>query len=279
VTGTGLTIPCEAGRVGLSGSRRVDVNTSERAAVSVVGRGQIWIDRPLLGEVTLPDPLTSGRQGRYGTEAFSHRNRVNSVSDSRSTVTELLEIVRGGNREAAGQLFELLQGELKRSARKQLRDERRNHTLQPSALVNETYMRLMGGQTRSWENRLHFLKHATQAMRRTLIDYARARRADKRGGAAVFISLDDRENGPPEPQDDVETRLAGGRADQLAVAAAMTALAAVNPEQANALRLRFFFDLSDREIAGRLGVSERTVFRHLRAGKLRLREQLTPHGH
>jgi len=197
-----------------------------------------------------------------------------SVPNSPGTATNLLAAMRGGNREAEAELLELMYGELKRLARRYLRHERPNHTLQPSALVNEAYLRLLGVQGRSWESRAHFLAHAAQAMRRILVDHARAHRAGKRGGECVWLPLDDVLSGRMEPRDEIAARITSHKEDIIAIDAALTDLAALDVRQAKIIELRYFTGLEEDEIAAVLGLSSRTVFRQLRAGRLWLLRQM-----
>jgi RNA polymerase sigma factor (TIGR02999 family) len=192
------------------------------------------------------------------------------MPDSPRSVTILLNAMHDGDREAESEFFDRVHGELRRLARQHLRRERRNHSLQPSALVNEAYLRLVDGRERSWNNRLHFMASAAQAMRRILVDYARARGADKRGGAFLTVPLDDILGGTAEPCDDVQTRLAGTRAEILAVDAALTTIMAHDSEQAEMLECRYFSEMSVEDIASYKGVSERTVWRQLDSGKARM---------
>jgi RNA polymerase sigma-70 factor (ECF subfamily) len=103
-------------------------------------------------------------------------------------ITKLLGAVGDGDAAARSRLLDVMYGELKRIARRHMRHERRNHTLQPSALVHEAYLRLLGGDDGSWQNRAHFLAHAARAMRCVLVDYARAHAAKKRGGREITVS-------------------------------------------------------------------------------------------
>jgi RNA polymerase sigma factor (TIGR02999 family) len=139
----------------------------------------------------------------------------------------------------------------------QMRNERPGHTLQPSALVNEAYLRLLGRTDVSWENRAHFFSTAAGTMRRILIDHARARRAQKRDGALQKIDLD---AVPALFADDDAERL-------LAVDDALQTLAEWDARQAEVVTLKFFAGLSTEEIAAALNVSERTVKRDWRMAR------------
>src|SRR5262245_61661940 len=103
-------------------------------------------------------------------------------------ITKLLLEIRAGNREAEAELMSRVYAELRRIARGWMRRERSDHTMQPTDLVNEAYLRIVGQQDKDWQNRSHFFAVASQVMRRILVDYARARTADKRGGGARKIN-------------------------------------------------------------------------------------------
>jgi len=171
-------------------------------------------------------------------------------------VTRLLDDWSKGDRAALVRLIPVVHAELKRAARQQLRRERPGHTLQPTALVNELFLRLVEQGQASWKNRAQFFAVAAQLMRRILVDQARARDAAKRGGAAVRVSLTDAELAGEAPLLEV-----------LAVDEALTRLAALDPTQARIVELRFFAGLSVEETAAVLGCSDRTVKREWRLAK------------
>src|ERR1019366_10292781 len=164
-------------------------------------------------------------------------------------VTRLLNEVRRGDPLAAEQLMPLVYGELRGIAEKHMRGERPGHTLQPTALVHEAYLRLLGPAPIAFESRLHFLRTASQVMRRVLVDHARARSAAKRGGA-ILLPLND--------------AIAGADNDVvqlLVVDDALTQLAAADPRWAQVAELRIFGGLEVPEVAAALGISEATVKR------------------
>lgn len=165
------------------------------------------------------------------------------------TVTRLLDEVRRGDPLAAEQLMPLVYGELRGIAEKHMRGERPGHTLQPTALVHEAYLRLLGPAPIAFESRLHFLRTASQVMRRVLVDHARARSAAKRGGA-ILLPLNDAIAGADN--DVVEL---------LVVDDALTQLAAADPRWAQVAELRIFGGLEVPEVAAALGISEATVKR------------------
>jgi RNA polymerase sigma factor (TIGR02999 family) len=178
-------------------------------------------------------------------------------------ITELIAEVRRGNDGAAEDLFRRVYQELRQLARYYMRNEQRDHTLQPTALVHEAYLRLIDQRNLPGESRAHFFGVAANVMRRILIDHARTRRAEKRGGRDVKVSLDD------APALAIEDP-----ACLLEVDEALERLAALDPRQARVVELRFFGGLSVEETAEILGVGQRTVDRDWRIARGWLRRQL-----
>lgn len=169
-----------------------------------------------------------------------------------SDVTTLLDRWNRGDEAAYRDLLALLYDELRELAQGLLRGEREGHTLQPTALVHEAYMRLIGLNQISLENRRHFFGAAAGTMRRVLVDHARQRRAHKRGGPdARRVEL--------ESLDELS---AGGGHDVAALDEALTSLAAVAPAQAKVVELRYFAGLSIEETAEMMDISPATVKRH-----------------
>lgn len=164
-------------------------------------------------------------------------------------VTRLLRALQQGGDGAAEQLAPLIYEELHVLAVHYMRGERADHTLQPTALVNEAYLRLMGQQQASWQNRSHFFGIAAQAMRRILVDHARRRRAGKREGGER-VTLD--ESVAEAPAHSV---------DLVALDDALRKLAALDPRQAQVVELRYFAGLDIAEVAEALGISPATVKR------------------
>jgi RNA polymerase sigma-70 factor, ECF subfamily len=149
------------------------------------------------------------------------------------------------------ELFPLIYGELRKVAGRYLGRERRNHTLQPTALVHEAWLRLQNDRAPEWQGRTHGLALGAQAMRRLLVDHGRHQKRDKRGGGAKPISLDDIVKAGATGAVPVE--------DLLTLEAALTRLEAVDPRAAQVVILRFFSGMSSPEIAEHLGLSLRTV--------------------
>jgi len=183
---------------------------------------------------------------------------------SQGDVTALLAAARRGDHESQGRLFDVVYHQLRGMAAAQMRKERPGHTLQPSALVNEAYVRLLGRGDVPWENRAHFFTTAAGTMRRILIDHARAKRAAKRDGALRRVDLDD---APALFADDDADRL-------IAVDDALQTLAEWNARQATVVSLKFFAGLSTEEIASALNVSERTIKRDWRMARAWLLSRL-----
>ena len=163
-----------------------------------------------------------------------------------SPVTLALRRIEAGEKQAAAELLPLVYDELKRLAAGRLAYERDGHTLAPTALVHEAYLRLAGpGDTAKWQGRRHFFGAAAEAMRRILVDHARSRGAQKRGGAAVRELLADR----------ADSRADDGQA--LEIDEALSKLAEADAEAAELVKLRFFAGLSHAEAAATLGISPR----------------------
>ena len=167
-----------------------------------------------------------------------------------AAITSLLARAREGDRQATDELMPLVYEELRQLADRFLAAEKRGATLQPTALVHEAYLRLVGSDRTSWENRAHFFGAAARAIRRILVDRARARRAARRGGDRPLRLDTDAPLAGPEPSLDV-----------LALEEALAKLASIDPQKARVVELRFFGGLSVDETAATLGVSASTVDR------------------
>jgi RNA polymerase sigma factor (TIGR02999 family) len=178
-------------------------------------------------------------------------------------VTRLLIAWRHGDRGALDRLIPIVYGELHRMAERYLRGERIGHTLQPSAIVNEAYLRLLGRQGANWQNRAHFFAVAAQSMRRILVEHARRRDAQKRGGQGARYLLD-------------TVVLTEPRAvDLIAVDDALVKLTALDAEQGRVVELRFFGGLTEEETAEALEVSPSTVHRKWLLAKAFLHRELS----
>src|SRR5215813_1712759 len=152
---------------------------------------------------------------------------------SPGAVTELLRAWSDGDDGALERLMPIIEAELRRLARGYMRRERRDHTLQVTALVNEAFLRLVGAQRLRWQNRAHFLGISARLMRRVLVDHARARGYRKRGGGAQQVTLDERMLNSPAPSIDL-----------LALDRALEVLAAADPRKGQVIELRFFGGLT-----------------------------------
>jgi RNA polymerase sigma factor (TIGR02999 family) len=179
-------------------------------------------------------------------------------------VTQLLLRLRAGDPDARERLFPLVYEELRRVARRALQRERPDHTLRPTELVHEAFLKL-GAAEGPWEDRAHFLGVAARAMRQILVDHARRRLAGKRGGGMVPITLEDvrsDEGLPPE--------------ELLALDTALDRLEHRDARMRALVEYRFFAGLSDREIAELLQVSERTVNREWAKARAWLHQEIYP---
>lgn len=179
-------------------------------------------------------------------------------------ITQLLERWSQGDEEALDQLMPLVYDELHRLAGAYLRRERREHTLQPTALVNEAYLKLVRQRNIQWQNRAQFLGVAAQLMRRILVDHARANYADKRGGDRVKVSLKN-----------IGAFGTQSTADVLALHDVLNRLAEIDPDQSRIVELRFFGGLTIEEAAEAMQVSHSTVEREWKIAKAWLKRELT----
>jgi RNA polymerase sigma factor (TIGR02999 family) len=178
-------------------------------------------------------------------------------------VTRLLLAWGDGEKAAFDKLVPLVHGELRRIARRYMIGERKGHTLQTTALVNEAYLRLVDSQKVNWQNRAHFFAISAQLMRRVLVDYARSRAYQKRGGGAFKVTLDEAMIGPEEPGQDL-----------VSLDDALQALAEIDSRKSQVVELRFFGGLSVEETAEVLKVSQDTVLRDWRLAKSWLRREM-----
>ena len=180
-------------------------------------------------------------------------------------ITAMLQAWSKGNPESADRLFPLIYDELKRQAHRFLRRERPGHTLQTTALINETYIKLRQQRNFVWESRAHFFAICATMMRRILVDYAKTRHREKRGGVAEHIPIDGLAIAIENSSD----------VDIVALGEVLERLAKLDPQQASIVEMKFFSGFSVEEIADVLGISVSTVKRDWRAAKAWLRYELT----
>ena len=178
------------------------------------------------------------------------------MTEDAGEVTRLLQQMSVGATEAADALYPRVYAELKSIARSRLASERQGHTLNATALVHEAYLRLVRQSEVDWQNRGHFYSIAARAMRRVLLDYAIARKAEKRGGGAPVVTLEAESVARESTVEEV-----------LAIDEALTSLAELDPRQAQVVELRFFGGLKLDEIAETLGVSLASVNRDWRMAR------------
>jgi RNA polymerase sigma-70 factor, ECF subfamily len=189
---------------------------------------------------------------------------VDMGTGGKPDVARLLEEWSGGDRSALDQLIPEVHAELHRLARTYLARERPGHTLQPTALINEAYLKLAGERSMQWQGRSHFIAVAAQLMRFILVDYCRARRFQKRGGGAVRVTF----------HEDLEA--AGDRsADLLALDQALRRLEAQDARKSRIAELRYFGGLSVEETAEALSISVSTVMREWRLARAWLQRELS----
>ena len=189
-------------------------------------------------------------------------------ASSPGQVTELLRAWSDGDQQALAQLMPLMEAELRRVARVYMSRERRGHTLQPTALVNEAFLRLADARGLRWQDRAHFLGISARLMRRVLVDHARAHCYRKRGGGAQRVTLHEALLASPAPSLDI-----------LALDRALEALAAVDERKSRVVELRFFGGLSVEETAEVLHLSNDTIKRDWRLAKLWLLRELEGGAH
>ena len=187
------------------------------------------------------------------------------ATQSSESITLLLERWTGGDTSALDSLMPLVYDELHRLAVNYLRRERRQHTLQPTALVNELYLKIFDQQRTNWRNRAQFFGVAAQLMRRILVDHARAHYSTKRGGDRFCISLRNVAAAFGSPPD----------ADLLEIHDALNRLEELDPDQARIVELRFFAGLTIKETAEFLKISHATVEREWKMAKAFLKSELT----
>ena len=181
-----------------------------------------------------------------------------------SELTQLLRAARGGDAQAADKAFSRVYAELRRLARARLRQHRTMTLLDTTALVHESYLKLVGTEGVAVEDRHHFFAYASRVMRSVIVDFARAKLAERRGGDAEKVVLDTA----------LGERLAAPESDVLRVHEALEALAQADERAAQVVEMRYFGGLTEPEIAQVLGLSERTVRRDWEKARLLLLAQL-----
>jgi RNA polymerase sigma-70 factor (ECF subfamily) len=189
---------------------------------------------------------------------------MNESTENAPDVTEMLKEWSDGNTRVLDNLMPLVYEELRRQASRFLRKERAGHTLQTTALIHEAYLKLIDQKNVEWQNRAHFFAIASTAMRRILVDYARERHREKRGGAGGNLPLDEA----------LQISSKEKPIDLVALDEALTRLAGFDPRQARIVELRYFSGLDTDETAAVLGVSNATVRRDWSFAKAWLRQEI-----
>jgi RNA polymerase sigma factor (TIGR02999 family) len=188
---------------------------------------------------------------------------------SHPRTTEIVRELAGGRRENLDELIALLYDDLRRMAARFMASERRDHTLQPTAIINEAYVHLVDQRVARWEDRAHFLSVAGRIIRRILVDHARARESQKRGGAGRRERLSGIQVFGSNPEEDI---------DLLALDEALESLAKISARQAQVVELRYFAGLSIPEIAEVLSIGERSVSREWSGARAWLYRELSGEG-
>jgi len=216
-----------------------------------------------LRTIIVPRPMKPPDQPHRPQDSGVTSDETTSLP-SRTQVTQWLAACKGGDPEALESLLPIVYDELHRQAIRMFSRERAGHTLQPTALVNEVYLRLVDQREANWQNRAQFFGLAAQMMRRILVSHARARHAAKRGGGETQITL--QEAVAAAPQRDVNL---------LALDAALRRLEGIDAEKSRMVELRFFSGLSVEETAEVMGVSPRTIDRQWQTAKAWLYRELS----
>ncbi len=196
--------------------------------------------------------------------------RMSGHDATSGQATRLLKAVRDGGEDRLGELLELVYGELRRLAEQAMAGERPQHTLQPTALVHEAWLRLFEGQPLDFQDRRHLLTVSARAMRRILVDHARARRRAKRGGGWARSELDVEAVPAPESSEPLDGT------DLIALEGALQQLGQVAPRAAHVVELRYFGGFSVEDAALALEASESTVAREWRFARAWLMRRLEP---
>jgi RNA polymerase sigma factor (TIGR02999 family) len=185
------------------------------------------------------------------------------MKEETAKITQLLSQARDGSKTALDELLPLVYDELRRVAGKQLSNERPNHTLQATALVNEAYLLLVNQHSVDWQNRLHFFSIASEAMRRILVNYAVAKNAQKRGDGTILLSIGEVVSFPQKPE-----------LDLVLLDEALNRLAEMDEQQAKLVEMKFFGGLTNEEIAEILSISVSTVKREWASARAWLLTQI-----
>jgi RNA polymerase sigma-70 factor (ECF subfamily) len=193
---------------------------------------------------------------------FSIRNQF----DMSSEVTQILQAISAGDRSGTAKLMELVYDDLRGMAHKKLDRNAPNHSLDPTAVVHEVFLKLIERENVDWKGKSHFYAISARAMRDILVDYARQQAAQKRGGSRQRIPLSDDVALSPQRDEDV-----------LALDEALKALAEIDERRAQIVELRFFGGLTVKEVAETLGIAERTVGKQWATVRLWLRKYVTEH--
>ncbi len=255
--------------------RRMGVGAGHRGAVSGCKPWRrrvfltVWYNRFRMEGMVCDILLLQARARTMTGPAHNpeHSGRREPHGAARGDVTVLLSRVEKGDRQATEELFPVVYAELRELAERFLAGERKNHTLQPTALVHEAYLRLVGPEA-SWESRAHFFGAAATAIRRILTDHARSRDRLKRGGGKKPVPLEGA---------DVAVECAEEH-DLVGLDEALTSLARLDAQKARVVELRFFGGLSIEQTATVLGVSNSTVIRDWQFAKVWLHRELTKTG-
>jgi RNA polymerase sigma factor (TIGR02999 family) len=204
--------------------------------------------------------LTPARRREYAEK----QKYMKESCENEANVTQLLKEWSAGEARALDELMPLVYDELRRQAARFVRKERAGHTLQTTALIHEAYLKLIDQRNVEWQNRAHFFAIAATAMRRILVDYARERNREKRGGALENLPLDEA----------LQISANEKSVDLVALDEALTRLAELDQRQARIVELRYFSGLDNDETAAVLGVSNATVRRDWSFAKAWLRQEM-----
>jgi len=214
--------------------------------------------------VLLKQLAKSAGESHHGSRSGGTLSVSKTLTMDQSDITILLQRAGKGDKSSESELLQLVYSELHRLASAYMRRERKDHTLQPSALVNEAYVKLIGTKDIPWQNRSHFYSTAARVMRNILIDYARTRSAERRGGAPAKMELRE------------DLLVVDEQPDRfLVLDEALNRLAAMDERQAQVVELRFFGGLSVEETAAVLSVSEKTVKRDWAVARAWLEAELS----